>query len=56
MKCVVTLCDDSAYVEIETKVHDSNIVTLKNYMEKKNMSSEELVDDLIEAYIKLKNL
>ena len=55
MKCVINLFDDEC-IEIVTNIHNSNITALKQYMDKTNMSSEELIDDLIEGYIKIKQL
>lgn len=55
MKCVINLFDDEC-IEIVTNIHNSNIIALKQYMDKTNMSSEELIDDLIEGYIKIKKL
>ena len=56
MKCVINLFDDDKIVEIVTNIPKTNIISLSTYQNKLNWSSEELVDDIIEGYIKLRGL
>ena len=56
MKCVVSLYNENEDIEIVTDLADVNINVLKQFANEHEMSFEELVEDLIEGYIKLRRL
>ena len=56
MKCVINLFDDDKIVEIVTDIPKTNIIALSKFQNRLNWSSEELVDDIIEQYIKSRGL
>lgn len=56
MKCVINLFDDSETIEIVPNLDDKNINALDSFLSDKSWSYEELVEDIIEEYIKLRGL